>query len=362
VTVLTYFKGNDVDGIEVIRTAPTPYHAQYEVGSSRHKYVFDVLLSERLLRELVSKQRSAERYDLIHAHLHEGGLIGSVVGKRFGLPVVMDYQGSLTDEMMQHKFLKADGAREKFWRGVEQRIERGVDAIFTSTLHAADKLKNTLAPDKVHPLLDGVNTDIVHPRVLSADARAAKRAELGIAPDEICVVFLGLLAQHQGIQNLIDAASHVKRSSARVKWLIMGYPGADAWRETARQAGNDDVMIFTGRVAYGEMPHMLALGDLAVAPKLSQTEGSGKILNYMAMELPTIAFDTDAQTEILGELGIYAPTGDTVALANRVIEWATRSADERRTLGAQLRARAHDQFSWQQRASDMMHVYTSLCR
>jgi len=50
VAVLTYFKGGDVPGLRIIRTRPTPWHADYEVGSSRHKYAFDALLSLRLLR------------------------------------------------------------------------------------------------------------------------------------------------------------------------------------------------------------------------------------------------------------------------------------------------------------------------
>ena len=43
VTILTYYKGNDVPGIRIIRTAPTPWHRDYEVGSSRHKFAFDAL-------------------------------------------------------------------------------------------------------------------------------------------------------------------------------------------------------------------------------------------------------------------------------------------------------------------------------
>ena len=34
------------------------------------------------------------------------------------------------------------------------------------------------------------------------------------------------------------------------------------------------------------------LGDVAVAPKMSETEGAGKIVNYLAMGLPVVTFDT----------------------------------------------------------------------
>src|SRR5262252_6213746 len=52
VTILTYYKGSDVPGFRVVRTAPTPWHRSYEVGSSRHKFAFDLLLGIRLTRVL----------------------------------------------------------------------------------------------------------------------------------------------------------------------------------------------------------------------------------------------------------------------------------------------------------------------
>ena len=45
VKIVTYYKGRDVDGLDIVRTPPTPWRADYEVGSSRHKFAFDVLLS-----------------------------------------------------------------------------------------------------------------------------------------------------------------------------------------------------------------------------------------------------------------------------------------------------------------------------
>ena len=119
--------------------------------------------------------------------------------------------------------------------------------------------------------------------------------------------------------------------------------------------------MFTGRVPYERMPQMLALGDIAAAPKLSLTEGSGKILNYMALGLPTVAFDTPAQREILRELGVYAPLGDSGALAERVIELAA-DPERRATLSANLRTRVREQFSWQAGARVLVEVYRSILR
>src|SRR3990170_3194556 len=49
VTIVTYHNGKNVDGIDIRRTLPIPWRRHYEVGSSRHKIVFDALLGLKTL-------------------------------------------------------------------------------------------------------------------------------------------------------------------------------------------------------------------------------------------------------------------------------------------------------------------------
>jgi glycosyltransferase involved in cell wall biosynthesis len=355
-TVLTYFKGNDVPGLRIIRSNPTPWRAQYEVGSSRHKLAFDALLGMRLIRVL-----ARNRFDVIHGHLHEGALIGGVIGRMFGVPCVMDYQGSMTDEMRLHRFLRPGGLRERFWKVVERTAERSVRAIFTSTVHAAQKLHGIYGAERVIALPDGVSTSFVRPDVLDAVARERERALLGCEPHHQVIAFLGLLAEHQGVQNMIDAAAMIAHTHPNARWLVMGYPGAELWSRRAQAAGVGHLMRFTGRVPYERMPHHLALADVAVAPKLSRTEGSGKLLNYMAMALPTVAFDTPAQRELLGDCGVYAPMGDTSSFAAGIAQLLDNPR-QARTLGAQAQERATALFGWDVAAETMERVYSHVVR
>ncbi len=92
VTIVTYRNGQDVPGLDIRRTLPIPWRTHYEVGSSRHKIAFDALLGAETLALLARR-----RFDIIHAHLHEGALIGLVLGRLFGIPTVFDFQGSLTE-------------------------------------------------------------------------------------------------------------------------------------------------------------------------------------------------------------------------------------------------------------------------
>lgn len=356
VSIVTYFKGDDVPDARVIRTRPTPYHANYEVGSSRHKYAFDALLALKLAQTL-----AAEKFDLIHAHLHEGALIGGTLGRMWRKPVFFDYQGSLTDEMLHHGFLRDSGKRQRFWRWVERRAEALPAAIFASTKNAAATLQKNWPAKPIAHLPDGVNTRVVRPDITTAARRAELRARFGILPDAPVVVYLGLLARHQGIQHILEAAAIARPINPALRWLVLGYPGMDEWTMRAQAAGVLGDVILGGRVPYAHMPEMLALGDIAIAPKLSLSEGSGKVLNYMAMALPTVAFDTPGQREYLGEDGTYAPLGNSAALATRILALAA-NPDERRVLGQRLRARAIEHFSWEQSAKVMQGMYEAVIK
>jgi glycosyltransferase involved in cell wall biosynthesis len=183
---------------------------------------------------------------------------------------------------------------------------------------------------------------------------------LGLPADRPVVAYLGLLADYQGTPHLLQAAKILKDRGVEVYFLVMGFPAIEHYRQMAFELGVGDRVVFTGKVPYEEAPSRLALGDLAVAPKLSATEGSGKILNYMAMSKATVAYDTPVSREYLGTLGIYAkPLGDPVALAEG-IQQLVQEPDLRRSLGRKLRERADRDFSWEQGGRQLVGIYREL--
>ncbi len=359
VTIVTYYNGRDIANLPIERTLPIPWRQHYEVGSSRHKIAFDVLLSLKLLTVGLRV-----RPDVIHAHLHEGGLLGYFLSRLLRVPLVFDFQGSLTSEMIDHRFLRPNGLVYHFLRWLEERIDHVSDAILTSSRYATDLLRDEFhcSPGKIHPLPDCVNSDIFRPNVLAPEEREALRARWRIRPGAKVVVYLGLLADYQGTGLLVDAMRKLvyEQGHQDLHFLIMGYPGVQGYRAYAHELGLSDYATFTGRLPYEEAPRMLALGNVAVAPKTSATEGSGKVLNYMAMGLPTVAFDTPVHREYLGELGIYAERGRADALAE-ALGWILDREAHGRRLGAQLRGRAQALYSWDHAGRRIEEVYDHVC-
>ncbi len=357
VKIVTYYKGRNLPNLDIERTPPVPWRTEYEVGSSRHKIAFDALLAWQSLR-------AALRYrpHIIHAHLHEGALIGLALSRLTRAPMVFDFQGSMTSEMLDHRFIQQGSLTYRFWHWLEQQINHRPNVILTSSQHATTLLQNEfgVSKERVQPLPDCVNIDVFRPRRPEDEPElAALKAKWDIPPDRTVVIYVGLLAPYQGTHLLLQAAHTVLRVRQDAHFMVMGFPGVDSYRAQASALGLDGHITFTGCMPYEDLPAHLRLGDIAVAPKISATESSGKLLNYMACALPTVAFDTAVNREYLGEYGIYARTGDPEALAAAILQFMA-APDHGRLLGQRLRPRVAQRFSWDDTGQRLLSIYQRL--
>ena len=350
VCIVTYHLGRDMPGVRVVRTPRIPWYNKLDAGPSWHKPYLDLLLLWKTLAEARSF-----RPHLIHAHLHEGALIGTVIKRLLHIPMLFDYQGSLSGESINHGFFSETSPLVKIFKGLERFIDRCADLIITSSERGRQELIHDwqIAPEKVTNLIDGVDTEIFRPL-----SRSDARRELGIPDDAKLVVYLGLFNRYQGVDLLLEVISVVKAEAPEIRFLLMGFPDQE-YRSRASEMGIDDIVTFTGRVNYDRAPFFLSAGDLAVSPKLAQTEANGKLFNYMACGLPTLVFENQINREILGDDGIYVEHGNTSALANAIIT-TIHNAESMILLSAQVRERTIRMHSWDARSKQLVHAYRRL--
>ncbi|MFL5732238.1 MAG: glycosyltransferase family 4 protein [Chloroflexia bacterium] len=346
IALCTYHTGNDVPGIDIRRSIDVPWKRGVMVGSSRHKLYFDAALAATV-------QRAAADFepDIVHAHLHEGALLGWTVRQARGVPLVFDYQGSMTAEMLDHRFVRSGSPLLGPLRLLERRIDRAADAVITSSHNAEAALRTRIGvrSNRVSTVVDAVNTRAFAPPASAMEdaASLALRRSLGIPGDARVVVYLGLLAPYQGTDLLLEAATIMNGEwgMGDVHFVVMGFPGVDSYRAQADRLGLNGRVIFPGRIPYADAPRFLAIGDVAVAPKLSATEGAGKIGNYMAMALPVVAFDMPISHEYLGHLGVYAERGNSRSLALKLRE-VLDNPIRYKEVGRLLRLRCASGLSW----------------
>lgn len=359
VKIITYPLGRNLPDLDIERTLPLPWQWN-EVGPSRAKILIDLLLAFKAFAV-------ARRFKphLIHAHLHEGALIGNFLARFLRVPLVFDFQGSLTSEMVDHRFLNPRGFLFPILYRLETWIDRLPHAIFTSSHNAAHLLTNNfhIAAPRVNVLADCVNADTFFPPEKNATQLARideLRARLNIPPDRRVIVYIGLLDVYRGTDVLLHAAARVIEKE-NAHFVIIGFPNVARYQTRARELGIADRVSFPGRLAYEDVPLWLALGEIAVEPKMSATEAAGKVLNYMAMGLPVVAFDLPVMREYLNELGVYAPLGDADAFAQQILAlW--RDPARARQIGAALRARALEIYSWERGGKEIERVYETLTK
>ncbi|MHB9034138.1 MAG: glycosyltransferase family 4 protein [Anaerolineae bacterium] len=355
VTICTYHTGQDHPDVKILRTIAIPWRRDWEVGSSWHKIGFDILLFMRAFRAMFRI-----RPQVIHAHLHEGALIGLVLSKLWRIPLVFDFQGSLVNEMVDHKFISVEGSFYRFFNRLEKFIDKHSSTIITSSDNAANLLIDDFGctPSQISCVPDCVNTSFFAPRT-DAEELSRLKHMWGVPAGRKVIVYLGLLAKYQGIPELLQAAQRILAKRQDVHLLIAGYPNVELYTSMAHNLGIREFTTFPGRIPYQDAPKLLAVGDIAVMPKLSKTEGAGKLLNYMSMSLPTVAFDTPVSHEYLAEYGVYAALGDSASLAEQ-IEGLLDDPARCVSLGAALRERATNQFSWERAGSLIYNTYVAL--
>ncbi|MBI4004257.1 MAG: glycosyltransferase family 4 protein [Candidatus Omnitrophica bacterium] len=352
VVLCTYPLGRDVPGIRTCRTWPVPWYRKVTAGPSWHKYYIDLLLLG-----LVWRWIRHWRPDVVHAHLHEGGCIAALaLGKR-RIPLVLDYQGSLSAEVVAHGFTGPRSPQSRWLRRLERWIDHRADVVLTSSDHGKADLSSAFGvpEDRIHVVNDGVDVHQFRP----GSNGHLIRERYGIPATRPLIIYTGLLNAYQGIDLLLDAFKELKSRQLEFHALLVGYPDVERYRAKAARLGLGDEVTLTGRVPFEEVPELLAASDLAVSAKLPGSEGNLKLFSYLASGLPTVAFDTPLNREVIGETGALVTGVEPAAFAEGIAQ-LLEQRERWSTLGAMARARAAERFSWRPVAQRIVEIYQLL--
>ena len=334
VNICTYGLGRDRPGLSIHRIARLPGYKKKAPGASVYKFPHDLLL-----RWLTDRMVKSHHPDLIWAHLHEGVYIAEPVAKAYQIPLWMDRQGSLVEELASHGTLKKESRIAQWMFGKEQDLEAKIDRVLVNTETAKQQLTKRLG-DRVQQLPDTVDTDRFRPMPRPQDL--ADKYQL--PRDVPIVIYLGLIAPHQGTDLLIDAFALLRKKGINAHLLMMGYPNIDDAKRRISDKGLKDSATVIGPIPYEDAHRYLALGTVAVSPKTSLTEGNGKLLNYMAMGFPTVAFNTPINAELMGDTGLLTMPGNIENLAEAIAQFL-KNETMRTETGEAARKRAVELFS-----------------
>lgn len=356
-TIATYHIGEGISdkvatNIDVRRIRRLLFwYKKLEAGPDWQKIILDLML----VRKAFYLART-QKPDIIHAHLHEGVLIGWIVQKLLfwrNMKLVADFHGSLTKEMVSHGYLDG-GLIKTFFKRIEWWVDNLGDCALASSWENSEELKKIRKDGKVETILDGVNTQ----SYANLPTKKQLRNTFEIPEEKVVITYTGALISNKGIGYLLQSLLEVIGSHPEAYFIIAGFPIAMAQQYVKQHRLEQHVRLISP-LSYFDLPKILALSDLAVDPKDSSTnQASGKILQYMAAGLPVVCFDRENNRNYLAEGAFYCPEVSEKSLGDTMCS-AIEQRGERESKGAHNRIRS-EQFGWNISAQKISTLYNKV--
>lgn len=357
ITIATYHIGRDVHQeidtkIDVRRILRILFwYKKLEAGPDWQKIILDLMLIKKVFYLARTKKP-----DIIHAHLHEGVLIGWIAQKFLfwrKIKLVADFHGSLTKEMVSHSYLKG-GLLKKIFSLLEKIINNLGDFAVTSSWENSREITESRKGKKVETVLDGVNLDYYE----KLPSKAESKTELELPLDKTIITYAGALVMNKGVQYLFEAIKIVLEKNSGAYFVIAGFPVEDA-REFIKDNNLSNSIRIINPLNYFDLPQLLNASDMGIDPKDSTTrQASGKILQYMAGGLPVVCFDRENNHEYLGEGAYYDKDISGQGIANGILFFLQNKEDMEKKGG--INKKRIRNFSWDISAEKIDNIYRCL--
>ena len=350
VILVTYGLGRDMPGAETVRCFNFPWYRKLSAGPS----VWKILLLP-VIAHKARKTIRREKPDVVHAHLHEGAVAARWCRIFCRKPLyIFDCQGSLSGELAGHKAIGEKGLIFRTVRAVEKRIDRFFPVLTQSEELTAQLVSFGVPRERIRNVMDAADTDLYRP----AEPDPALAEKLGIDLAKPRALYMGLLSEYQGTSLMLRAFARAAEKVKDAQFIIIGYPNEEKYRQEAAELGLLDRTVFVGKLPYEETAEYLRLSEVAAAPKISLSEGDGKLYNYMATGMAAVCFERSISREILGDAGLYAPMGDETKFGEQLARLML-DPQERKALGEKARKRAEG-FSIHENAKKIDAFYKEL--
>ena len=202
--------------------------------------------------------------------------------------------------------------------------------------------------DKFVQIAPGIDTDHFMPKSARADLIKKYRLE-----DRRVIVSVGRLVHRKGQDKLIESIPKILQSFPDAVLLLVGEgPIKQMLKNTAKQLGATNQVIFAGRVQHIDLPDYICLGEVFAMPVRSrfaglEVEGLGIVyLEASACGLPVIVGNSGGATDAVidGVTGLLVNGSDTDQIADAVCKLLT---DQSRAKAMGLAGRGWVIENWQ---------------
>jgi len=341
----------EIEGVSVYRFPAPPGG----VGVLSYAFEFGYATSAMLL--LTAWVAVSKGVDVIHAANPPDTL--SVIGaifKLFGKRFVFD-QHDLAPETYLSRF---EQPRENLIYKILCIMERFSYAVADAVIVTNESYKQVAIkrgskdPDKVFIVRNGPPLSY---QPLEPDPELVRRANFLIG-------YIGTIGPQDGVDYWLRAIREMVFTLGRRDFLAIIIGSGDALagvKELARELDIEAYVLFTGRLSELESRKYLSAVDVCVQPDplspLNDKSTMNKLMEYMALGKPTVAFDLVETRFSAQDAAIYVKPNDEVEFAERV-SWLLDNSDECEKMGKIGRDRVANALAWEYSEPQLLRAYS----
>jgi glycosyltransferase involved in cell wall biosynthesis/peptidoglycan/xylan/chitin deacetylase (PgdA/CDA1 family) len=341
-----------VRGIRVYRY-PEPFEPSGVLG-----YLFEYGYSMAVAGILASWCSIRHGFDAIHIHCPpDMNVLVGIPFRWIGKKLVIDLH-DLSPELFAAKRNKpSQGILGKALLFFERLACQSANALIATneTQRDVQLTRGGARPDLCYVVRNGPNKQFTS---LAEPLSGLKKQ------GEILVGFVGAIGVQDTVENFVYVIDKIRQRRSDIRGIIVGGgPAFEQVRQVAKELQLDDWMTFTGPVEFAKVPSHIAAFDICVTPDSSNPYNDScttiKTMEYMALERPTVAFDTKENRRTAGASALYAQNNDLDQFA-ALIEKLADDPQLRKSMGKEGRRLIDEKYSWDKQKLQLQKVYRDL--
>jgi glycosyltransferase involved in cell wall biosynthesis len=344
----------ELDSVRLYKYRP------YAPGGSKLSFITEYVYSFLATAWLVRKARRAGRLDVLQACNPPDIFWPIALMLRWldGTRFVFDHH-DLCPELFESRF--AGGPRLPYLglRALERATHRTADHVISTNDSYRDVAirRSGKAPAAVTVVRTGPDPD----RLRRGEADEAQRRGR-----RFLAAYIGVMGPQDGVDIVVRAADIVVRELHRsdIAFTLIGSGDCfDELVELRDELGLAGHVEFTGRAPDELVGRILSAADLGLSPDpknpLNDVSTMNKSMEYMAYELPVLAFDLRETRVSCAEAAVYVQPNDVRKYAEAIVTLMDDEA-RRAELGKLGRLRVEQELAWSHQRRAYLEVYRNL--
>lgn len=186
------------------------------------------------------------------------------------------------------------------------------------------------------------------------------------AKASIILGYLGVIGQQDGVDYLIRSLDYIVKELGitDIHAIIMGSGSAvPGLKRLTAKLELEHYISFTGSIPYNDLPRYVSACDICVDPDpynpYNDRSTMVKMMDYMAMAKPIVAFDLTEHRASAGPAALYSIRNDIHDLAKTIVE-LIKDPQLQNKMGEIGRQRMIEQFAWHHQENQLLKAYANL--